>query len=452
MGSPFTKELLAAGVSSHRAINIPIRTEIRIEPTTGTLKIDMKHGETRMGERLGLDIKLQVESECDVLDKKTVMDTMNRYDYHPFHYWVFMETETAQKLDGSPTLRYHKYTLVHNPRDPTTKEMKAEIKLSGALKPKEGEIVKHIPNGSEKKTLQEQKLSRSIEELTSVDDAQAANVLMEIALIGGAPKTYEVSLTAAHGFSELTNKWNLHLEMEKDTPRMVCMAGVMERNVQGKVVYNNRLGFGSSCDEHFVMVEGMVASTERQREMSRNTEEARRCDRLSRKIQEKQEQIKTLPQSQWKASLLEELAQMRIERMSMCEEKLRQRTALDRVEMTITPSPNLPTPVYTVAKYLDTILKAVLVEYMAALPAPHSVTDPKVMDITQYRNIRVPGVIRNFLPVTLSKSPIEQLYQGFGGTRLYPKCSIFQGQIKTFDSMTYSYDLDDCYHLVSSEC
>merc|ERR1712240_424069 len=214
----------------------------------------------------------------------------------------------------------------------------------------------------------------------------------------------------------------------------------MERNVQGKVMYNNRLGFGSSCDEHFVMVEGMVASTERQREMSRNTEEARRCDRLSRKIQEKQEQIKTLPQSQWKASLLEELAQMRIERMSMCEEKLRQRTALDRVEMTITPSPNLPTPVYTIAKYLDTILKAVLVEYMAALPAPHSVTDPKVkviididqrtkslnmvvtspMDITQYRNIRVPGVIRNFLPVTLSKS--------------------------------YSYDLDDCYHLVSSEC
>ena len=37
--------------------------------------------ETRMGERLGLDIKLQVESECDVLDKKTVMDTMNRYKY-----------------------------------------------------------------------------------------------------------------------------------------------------------------------------------------------------------------------------------------------------------------------------------------------------------------------------------------------------------------------------------
>merc|ERR1712002_710409 len=138
----------------------------------------------------------------------------------------------------------------------------------------------------------------------------------------------------------------------------------------------------------------------------------------------------------------------------------------DWVEMTITPSPNLPTPMYTVAKYLDTILKASLVEYMAALPAPHVVADPKVkvvidmeqrtrslnmvvtspMDITQYKNIRVPRVIRNILPVTVSKSPMEQLYKGIAGTRLYSKCSVFQGQIKTFDSMTYSYGMDDCYH------
>ena len=117
-----------------------------------------------------------------------------------------------------------------------------------------------------------------------MEDAYAANVLMEISLIGGAAKSYEVSFTAGHGFNELSNKWNLHLEMEKDTPRMVCMVGLMERDVQGKVIYNNRLGFGSSCDEHFVMVEGMVASTERQREMSRNTEEARRCDGLTRKV------------------------------------------------------------------------------------------------------------------------------------------------------------------------
>ena len=72
-----------------------------------------------------------------------------------------------------------------------------------------------------------------------MDDAQATNVLMEIALIGGAPKTYEVSFTAAHGLSERTNKWNLLLEMEKDTPRMVCLVGDMERKVQDKVIYNN---------------------------------------------------------------------------------------------------------------------------------------------------------------------------------------------------------------------
>ena len=109
---------------------------------------------------------------------------------------------------------------------------------------------------------------------------------MEVSLIGGAAKTYEVSFTAAHGFSDLRNKWNLHLETEKEHPRMVCMVGAMERPVQGKVMYNNRVGFGSSCDEHFVMVEGVAASSERQREQSRNSEEARRCDRLSRKVRQ----------------------------------------------------------------------------------------------------------------------------------------------------------------------
>ena len=91
--------------------------------------------------------------------------------------------------------------------------------------------------------------------------------------------------------------------------------------------------------------------------------------------------------------------------------------------MDITTSPNLPAPVYTVAKYLDAVLKASLVEYMAALPVHRQAADSKVrvvidldqrtkslnmavtspMDLTQYRNIRVPRWIRNILPMTTSK-------------------------------------------------
>ena len=91
--------------------------------------------------------------------------------------------------------------------------------------------------------------------------------------------------------------------------------------------------------------------------------------------------------------------------------------------MDITTSPNLPAPVYTVAKYLDAVLKASLVEHMAALPVHRQAADSKVrvvidldqrtkslnmavtspMDLTQYRNIRVPRWIRNILPMTTSK-------------------------------------------------
>merc|ERR1711915_659499 len=34
----------------------------------------------------------------------------------------------------------------------------------------------------------------------------------------------------------------------------------------------------------------------------------------------------------------------------------------------------------------------------------------------------------------------------------YEKCSIGDGVVKTFDNKTYSYELDDCYHVLSSDC
>ena len=44
---------------------------------------------------------------------------------------------------------------------------------------------------------------------------------MDTSLIGGSPKTHGFSLTAAHGFKELEQKWNLELESEKEA-RKCC--------------------------------------------------------------------------------------------------------------------------------------------------------------------------------------------------------------------------------------
>ena len=91
--------------------------------------------------------------------------------------------------------------------------------------------------------------------------------------------------------------------------------------------------------------------------------------------------------------------------------------------MDITTTPNLPAPMYTVAKYLDAGMKAYLLEYMSNLPTPSQTHEPKVkivfdfnqrlkslsmkvispMDVTQYKNIRLPVWMRAILPATAFK-------------------------------------------------
>jgi hypothetical protein len=128
---PFTNQLMAAGVDTHRAINLPMRAAIKLELTTGTLKVEAKQLatvtpqmtavdihhfhvkpfttmkpslfidlvpivlsantrfiqtqsprktiEVSLGERLGLDLKFKAVTECEVYDKKTMLDSLSNY-------------------------------------------------------------------------------------------------------------------------------------------------------------------------------------------------------------------------------------------------------------------------------------------------------------------------------------------------------------------------------------
>ena len=105
--------------------------------------------ETTVGQELGLDIKLEMESEGGLLDKKALMDTLRNYHYNPLVALKFIGTETAVTPLGKPTIRYHKYTLVHNPKMSTTKAMEIDIKLAAAIK-NNLQIIKHIASISEK--------------------------------------------------------------------------------------------------------------------------------------------------------------------------------------------------------------------------------------------------------------------------------------------------------------
>merc|ERR1711970_467420 len=524
--SPFhgqVKELLAAGIEKHHSVNFPVHAVVKVEPSTGSVAVHMKQVkqvadhvdiihmhvlpyttrkpvvfhdltpaildrastkilrtevpekkyEVRVGQSLGLDLKYLVESESDVLDRKTFLDTLRNFRYNPLMALYLESTITALRADGSPSLRYHKCTLVHNPQSSRTKEIKVDIKVAAALQ-RERRITPYIAESSPKKSQQEAKLSQTIEKLRS-KDAYAFHALVEVALVGGAPKTYTYSVAAAKGATEQEHKWNIHLEDESMAGK-ICVVGAMDipvsRESQQKLKYNNRIGFGSSCEEYFVQVDGFARTSEQQIESSRRSEATRKCAGLSREVSQLHERMQTQPQGERKGRMEQEHAQLRYEKRFYCQEQRREETSLDKVEVDITASPRLPEGVYTVAKCLDATFKGLFVQYMASLPSPPSVASPSVkvyldfnqrlntvslrvaspLDTTLYRNIRLPYFVRNIIPLSTARSVLEQSARALLGSTLRAQCVIGPDHLTTFAKKAVSYRLDDCYHLVAGDC
>merc|ERR1711936_1189586 len=138
----------------------------------------------------------------------------------------------------------------------------------------------------------------------------------------------------------------------------------------------------------------------------------------------------------------------------------------DRVEIEITATPDLPVEVYTVGRYLDSILKGLFIEYINQLPNFRirdihgvkmviefdqrlealnlKITSP--LDTTVFKNIRLPFWLSQIFPLHHSMNPVEQVYRAVFGERMFGKCILDRGHVHTFDKRT------DCYHLVAADC
>lgn len=114
----------------------------------------------------------------------------------------------------------------------------------------------------------------------------------------------------------------------------------------------------------------------------------------------------------------------------MCERMVKEQKTLDQVEMEITTSPRLPEQVLIIGKYLDSIVKSYLIEYIANMPNFEQKTTGPIkvilgfnqrtasmnmeiaspMDTTMYRDIRLPTWTQDVFPMTYSRSALEQGY------------------------------------------
>merc|ERR1712055_1156206 len=191
--------------------------------------------EVVLGERLGLNLKFKAVTECEVYDKKTMLNSLKNYRYNPFVAWMFLGTETALKINGKPTIRFHMYTVVHNPAVSTTKALEFEVKLAAATKIRNTPLIKHISVHSSMKVEHEEMLDNSIAKL-----------------LGGAPKTFEFSKTMALGLKDMELQWNFHLVEKHTTPRMLCIFGALELPTEIQTIrkfkFQNKIGFGATCE------------------------------------------------------------------------------------------------------------------------------------------------------------------------------------------------------------
>jgi len=532
---PFTQELLAAGINIHRSTNLPTKTKVEVEPNNSQLKISMTQNEqvssnsqaidvhhyhvkpytvqkpllfkdlthstlhqntkviksgaspkrfsTTFGQAFGLDMSLNVETECDLYDAKTMMDSWAVYNYNPIAASWFAFTETALKANGQPTARFHEYTVSHNPSQSSTKGAEMTIQLIIASKSQNEESKKltiRADRSMSSQSLQQssrsdQKLEDCLRKMDS-KNAYAFNAHVTAQLTGGQSKTYTYSITAGAGQNTLEHKWNLHLENDdQHTLKKVCVDGQMQYpsspSSEAEFKYNNKVGFGQTCDQYYINVEGNSQVSYRQRSFASESDESRKCQRATEQEKRLRNQIKYLTEeSEEKQTKTREHSELAEKKLRFCTKKSQQSRTIDETQFTITYSQDLPMNVYNYAKSANGVMKAALFQYISEISQPSqnnkiqinlnfnpkiNTVDVKVQSPQEnvvLRNIRVPQQLKEICPFVAGQTPVEQAYKAITGSPLLGKCVLGQGYVQTFDKKTYSYQVDECDHLISSDC
>merc|ERR1712112_613545 len=206
-------------------------------------------------------------------------------------------------------------------------------------------------------------------------------------------------------------------------------------------------------------------------EFSSYSEESKKCQEATMEDMKLRDLIKHEHNEITKSSLEKEHSKCVEKKLKYCTKMLEQSRALDQTDITITTSQTLPKPVYKWARMLNTAAKAILYQYLAEVSEPNQQQnrinvrlnfDPRIKtvnvqvqsprDNVVFRNIRLPQTLQNALPLIAGQNPAETTFKAVWGKPYYAKCTIGQGYVQTFDKKSYSYHVDECDHVISSDC
>jgi len=449
-------------------------TPLPVHPNNKIIKSEIrpKTIEKTFGETLGLNLKYLVKTESEVTDLKTYVDFLSLYKYNPINALLFGWTQSPVTVAGYPSSRFHEVKLIYSPKRSSTKEIETEIGL-GVVYKKHSYVVEYKPN-------QLRVISpKQVLEKLNVESGVAVSSEIEVLLKGSSSEKYLYTLVAGHGFTGMVQKWKLLLETPEKTK--VCVDGkltmpsVSLRNVRElesqdlKMFMKNVIGFGKTCEEYSIKVDGSSVVSYEQKKAVRRSIASRKCEEVTREVEELIEKLKTITKETPEFTRIEqELLKLTEEKIEFCKQQLTGLATLDSVKLNIEYT-NMPEYVKEYSKVLDVAVKTVLLPYMTEFETRRSHNEIVVelrflpylnafnMVLTteegtvKYQSIHLPTYVKEIIPIVAAEQPFVELISKIKGSPLYPECRVGGSVVKTFDNTTYTYELDGCYHVLMAD-
>merc|ERR1712038_934028 len=474
--------------------------------------------EYEVGQYSGINMKLVYNTETPYLGVRYMWNKLSNLRYNPMNMIRFSGADyLGLTPTGLPSARLHESKLVALPQSSSTKEVEFVLKWGYATKEKGQSIIYHMMEPSQDRLVKmvsrpvgemrgqvrrQEMVKKMIEKLQIDSEGKALTVSVSTILKGSRPRTFSYTGTVGGGQTGMTSKWDVELMCER-TSKKVCVHGEIRippysiwrlndiRSEDPVFRFHNTLGYGHECESK-VVIDGYAKTSEKQKQLARETPEAREFERLRSKGTPMIELSKLAEIVRRQSSVLN-VYDYKIKFVNVGDKvtALSQRglQALEFVWMPYkdshswwpilssslsVPSP-FPSPMErmgsdyssesTSAGYgFESISSGYGSESweMEVRTLIHPVRgsfDVEITNVThpeqkyRYRDVPMPYPFTYMYPVSyVTDTPISMGVKAITGKPVYPVCTFEGKHISTFDNHTSKADMDDCFHLLSGDC
>merc|ERR1712223_2003471 len=265
--------------------------------------------EYEVGQYSGINVKLVYNTETPYLGVRYMWNKLSNLRYNPMNMIRFSGADyLGLTPTGLPSARLHESKLVALPQSSSTKEVEFVLKWGYATKEKGRPIIYHMmepsqdtlvkmvsrPVGEMTSQVRRQEMVKNVIEKLQIDsEGKALTVSVSTILKGSRPRTFSYTGTVGTGQAGMTSKWDVELMSER-TSKKICVRGEIRippysiwklsdiRSEDPVFRFHNTVGYGSECESK-VQIVGYAKTSERQKQLARETPEAKEFERLRSK-------------------------------------------------------------------------------------------------------------------------------------------------------------------------